>query len=203
MRFFPYQPVHGSLIAVFTITFPNIVMSAWSSSGRLAEVEMRRKLVHFIIPTAITMTLLTFAVYYVFLNRAPTPGFHTWVTEQLNYEDVRVFYAELGVTYALLMAGWLLLFFLQPPSRLWVGGAPLRGDKRLYKLVAFMVALFVLFLSVPIFQVWFKVTWLPYWTDYLIVVLFVAIWALLLSVIWRLGLIESIVNIVVGHKTRW
>ena len=199
MRFFPYQPVQGSLITVFTITFPNIVMSAWSSAGRLNEVEMRRKLVHFIIPTAITMTILTFAVYYVFLNRTPTPGFHAWVTEQLNYEDVQIFYAELGATYALLMAGWLLLFFLQPPSRLWVGGAPLRGDKRLYNLVAFMVALFVLFLSVPIFQVWFKVTWLPYWTDYLIVALFVAIWALLLSGIWRLRLIEPIENIFASH----
>jgi hypothetical protein len=93
------------------------------------------------------------------------------------------------------MAGWLLLFFLQPPSRLWVGGAPLRGDKRLYILVAIMVTLFVLVLSVPIFQVWFKVTWLPYLTDYLIVALFVAIWAFLLSVIWRLRLIETIANI--------
>jgi magnesium-transporting ATPase (P-type) len=199
MRFFPYQPVHGSLIAVFTITFPNIVMSAWSSAGRLTEVEMRRKLVHFIIPTAITMTLLTFVIYYVFLNRTPTPGFQTWVTEQLNYEDVRVFYAELGVTYALLMAGWLLLFFLQPPSRLWVGAAPLRGDNRLYSLVAIMITLFVLVLSVPILQVWFKVTWLPYWTDYLIVALFVSIWAFLLSVIWRLRLIELIANIFARH----
>jgi len=29
MRLFPFQPVHASLIAAFTITFPNIVMSAW------------------------------------------------------------------------------------------------------------------------------------------------------------------------------
>ncbi|MES0361809.1 MAG: HAD family hydrolase, partial [Anaerolineales bacterium] len=194
MRLFPYQPVHGSLIAVFTITFPIIVMSAWSSAGRLTEFEMRRKLANFIIPTAITMTILAFAVYYVFLNRTPTPGFNAWVTEKLNYANVQRFYAELGVTYALLIAGWLRLLFLQPPSRLWVGAAPLRGDKRLYRLVAFMVALFVLVLSVPIFQVWFKVTWLPYWTDYLIVALFVAIWALLLSVIWRLRLIEPIAN---------
>jgi magnesium-transporting ATPase (P-type) len=195
MRLFPYQPVHGSLIAVFTITFPIIVMSAWSSAGRLTEFEMRRKLANFIIPTAITMTILAFAVYYVFLNRTPTPGFNAWVTEKLNYANVQRFYAELGVTYALLIAGWLRLFFLQPPSRLWIGAAPLRGDKRLYSLVAIMIALFVLVLSVPIFQVWFKVTWLPYWTDYLIVALFAAIWALLLSVIWRLRLIESIVNI--------
>jgi magnesium-transporting ATPase (P-type) len=195
LRFFPFHPVQGSLIAVFTITFPNIVMSAWSAAGRLTEKEMRRKLVHFIIPTAITTTILTFAVYYVFWNRTPTPGFNDWVTEQLNFADVQIFYAELGVTYALLIAGWLRLFFLQPPSRLWVGGAPLRGDKRLYSLVAFMSALFVLVLSVPIFQVWFKVTWLPYLTDYLIVALFATIWALLLSVIWRLQLIESITNI--------
>jgi soluble P-type ATPase len=121
MRLFPYQPVHGSLIAVFTITIPSIVMSAWSSAGRLTEMEMRRKLVHFIIPTAITMTILAFTVYFIFLNRTPTPRFHAWVTEQLNFTDVQIFYAELSVTYALLIAGWLRLFFLQPPSRLWVG----------------------------------------------------------------------------------
>jgi len=200
MRLFPYQPVHGSLIAVFTITFPNIVLSAWSAVGRLTEFEMRRKLANFIIPTAITMTILAFAVYYVFLNRTPTPGFDAWVTEQLNYADARVFYAELGVTYALLIAGWLRLFFLQPPSRFWVGAAPLRGDNRLYSLVGCMIALFILVLSVPTFQVWFKVTWLPYLTDYLIVALFVAIWVLLLRVIWHLRLIEPILNMFVGHR---
>ena len=62
-----------------------------------------------------------------------------------------------------------------------------------------MVALFVLVLSVPIFQVWFKVTWLPYLTDYLVVALFVTIWALLLSVIWRLQLIESITSILARY----
>ncbi|MFC2025878.1 hypothetical protein ACFLUC_01655, partial [Chloroflexota bacterium] len=195
LRLFPYQPVHGSLIAVFTITFPSILMSAWSAAGRLTEQEMRRRLVHFIVPTAITTTILAFTVYYVFWNRTPTPVFYDWVTEQLNFANVQIFYAELAVTYALLIAGWLRLFFLQPPSKVWVGGAPLRGDKRLYSLVALMVALFVLILSVPIFQVWLKVTWLPYLTDYLIVALFVTIWTISLSVIWRLRLIETVTNI--------
>lgn len=194
MRLFPHQPVHGSLIAVFTITLPNIVMSAWSSAGRLTTIEMRRRLLNFIVPTAITLTILTFAVYFVFLNRLPSPNFSAWVTKHLNYANVQVFYAELGVTYALLVAGWLRLFFLQPPSKFWIGAAPLRGDKRVYSLVAFMVASLIFVISVPTFQVWFKMTWLPYWTDYLIIAMFVAIWVFLLNIIWRFRLIESIMN---------
>jgi hypothetical protein len=140
------------------------------------------------------MPLLAFGVLIIFLNRTPTPEFSNMVTNLFDIDDVDLFYAQLAVTYALLFAGWLRLLFLQPPSKLWVGGAPLRGDQRVVGMLIFTIIVFVLFFSIPIFQELLTMTWLPYLSDYLLVTLCTLVWALAVSVLWRSGLVEPIAN---------
>ncbi len=192
---FPYTSTQGGIINVFAITIPNIVLSAWSASGRLTGPEMRRLLIRFIFPIGFTLPLLAFGVFSVFLNRIPPSEFSNLVTSHSAVDDAGLFYAQLAVTYALLFAGWLRLFFLQPPSKLWVGGAPLRGDRRVVGMVIFTITVFVLFFSIPLFQELLTMTWLPYLQDYLLVTLCTLVWAVTVSVIWRFRLIEPIANL--------
>ncbi len=191
---FPYTAAQGGILTVFAITIPNIVLSAWSASGRLSGPEMRRLLIRFIAPVGFTMPLLAFGVFSIFINRIPSLEFSNLVTNIFEVDDAGLFYAQLAVTYALLFAGWLRLFFLQPPSRLWVGGAPLRGDRRVYGMVAFTIIVFVLFFAIPIFQDLLTMTWLPYLQDYLLVTLCTLVWAVIVSAIWRFRLIDPIAN---------
>lgn len=191
---FPYTAAQGGILTVFAITIPNIVLSAWSASGRLSGPEMRRLLIRFIVPVGFTMPLLAFGVFSIFINRIPSSEFSSLVTNVFEVDDAGLFYAQLAVTYALLFAGWLRLFFLQPPSKLWVGGAPLRGDRRVVGMVTFTIIVFVLFFAIPIFQDLLTMTWLPYLQDYLLVTLCTLVWAVIVSAIWRFRLIEPIAN---------
>jgi len=140
-------------------------------------------------------------VFAVFMNRIPPPEFTTLVISKFEVDDAGIFYAQLAVTYALLFAGWLRLFFLQPPSKLWVGGAPLRGDRRVIGMVVFTIIVFVVFFSIPIFALLLDMTWLPYLSDFLLVTLCALVWAITVSIIWRTGLIDPIAN--QFTHTRW
>jgi len=167
---FPYQSTQGGVASVFTITIPNIFLVLWASANLLTQASMRRQLLRFIIPVALTLAILVGGIFTFFNTRDGDPA-----------------YANLAVTYALLLAGWVRVFFVQPPSKFWVGDTPLRGDLRVYRVVFGSALLLTVFLLFPFFQESFKITALASWWDFSIVVMAVLAWALTLRTVWRVG----------------
>lgn len=174
---FPYHPTQAGIVSLFTVALPGIFLSVWAGAGRVTGPGMRRQLTHFIIPTAITLALLTWGVWLFFLSR---------------YQNEE--YAQLAVTYALLAAGWLRVLFVQPPTKFWVGGAPLRGDRRVVRVVIGAIVLFLVIISMPFFQEIMRITWMRSLQDYLLVFLAVVVWAFTTRTIWRSKWLESIIN---------
>jgi cation-transporting ATPase E len=174
---FPYHPTQAGVISAFTIAIPNAFLSAWAAAGRVTGGIIRRGLARFIIPAALTGALLAWLVYILFLSRT---------------QDVK--YAQLAVTFALLMAGWLRVLFVQPPTSFWVGGAPLRGDRRVIGLVIASVLIFAAILAVPLFRDLLRINFLDSVADYGLVSLAVAIWMLLLRAIWRSKILEPLID---------
>ena len=174
---FPYHPTHAGVVSLFTITFPNILLTFWSATGMMSKEIMRRRLAHFVIPASIASSILTWVVYYWFFIS----------TSSVNY-------AMLAVMYVLLFTGWLRVLFLQPPSQIWVGGAPLRGDRRVIWLILSVALLFAVVVSIPFFQDALHITWLSPLLDYLWVILAVIIWAFALRTVWRSKLFRSFIN---------
>ncbi len=174
---FPYHPTHAGVVSLFTITFPNILLTFWSATGMMSKEIMRRRLAHFVIPASIASSILAWVVYYWFYLS----------TSSVNY-------ALLAVMYALLLAGWLRVLFLQPPSQIWVGGAPLRGDRRVIWLILSVALLFAVVVSIPFFQDALHIIWLSPLVDYLWVILAVFIWAFVLRTVWRSKLFRSFIN---------
>jgi cation-transporting ATPase E len=170
LQHFPYRPVQASVASVFTITIPNIFLVVWASSKRLTEKSIRRQLTRFITPVTLALTAL---VYGLFL-------FFSETSNDLEY-------ARLAVTYGLLLAGWLRVLFVQPPTRFWAGGAPLRSDPRIFRVVIFCVLLLIGILLIPFFNDRFYITLLASWSDFSIVVLAVIGWAMILKIIWWLS----------------
>ena len=190
---FPYNSTQGGIISAFTITIPNIILSAWSASGKLSGAEMRRRLIRFIVPTSITLAILILSVFRVFWQLDLPADFPAKMLQDLKITNSRLFYAQLSVTYALLFAGWLRLLFLQPPTQFWVAGAPLRGDRQVYYVVlgtAGFLAFLLVFPFLPL-QEWFRITWLPRISDYLLIGIMVIIWTLALRLVWRVGWTDS------------
>jgi cation-transporting ATPase E len=77
--------------------------------------------------------------------------------------------------------------FLQPPTKFWVGGAPLRGDRRVIGLVIASIIVFIVVLIFPWLplQEWLRITWLPSLQAYLFIAILVLVWAAVLRTVWR------------------
>ena len=201
---FPYHPTQGGVINAFAIVVPNILLPVWAAGGRLDTKEIRKRLFHFIIPTAFLLSILGTVVYTLFLrmdfgaNYPPAE-----LVKELKISDPQMFFARQAVVYAFLFAGWLRVFFLQPPSKFWVGGASFRGDRRVIGLVIASIITFIVVLIFPVLplQEWLRITWLPSLRDYLIIAGFVAVWAIVLRTIWRWRLKR--LGIDYHSKKRW
>ena len=185
---FPYHPTQGGVISAFAIVIPNILLPIWAAGERLDLNAIRRRMIHFIVPTAVLLSILGAIVYILFLRLDFGPHFPPAdLVKQLKITDPQAFFAQQAVVYAFLFAGWLRIFFLQPPSKFWVGGAPLRGDRRVIGLVIASIIAFIVVLIFPWLplQEWLRITWLPSLKDYLIIAGLVLVWAVLLRTIWR------------------
>lgn len=185
---FPYHPTQGGVINAFAIVIPNILLPIWAAGERLDLKAIRRRMIHFIVPTAVLLSILGAIVYILFLRLDFGTHFPPAdLVKQLKITDPQVFFAQQAVVYAFLFAGWLRIFFLQPPTKFWVGGAPLRGDRRVIGLVIASIIAFIVVLIFPWLplQEWLRITWLPSLKDYLIIAGLVLVWAVLLRTIWR------------------
>ena len=172
---FPYISKQGTIIAVITLSLPGIALSLWASPGILPTKDLRWLLLRFAIPAAITISMVGAAVYLVFQERSGSMA-----------------YAQLGLIYALVGMGLMLVIFLKPPGRLFAGGAPVSGDWRFVGVVLVLMALFLLVAPLPITDQFLGLTTLEEASDYAIVGAAVAAWAVALRAIWWiLSLIEK------------
>jgi len=170
---FPYNPTQAGVITAFTIAAPNIFLSVWAAAGRVSDRAVYRQLARFIIPASIFLAALAWIVYEIFMQRTGD-----------------LIYVQLTVAYALLAAGWLRVFFVQPPTPFWTGGAPLRGDKRVIPLVLVLIAAFFVILLFPLLQELLSISWLNSLADYALVVMLSILGMLSLRAIWRIRLFE-------------
>ena len=145
---------------------------------------MRRSLGHFIIPAGIITSILGLAVFYLFRGL---------------YADID--YVQLVVVWALLFGAWLRVFFLLPPTPFWVGGEPLRGDKRIVWLVLIIALIFAVIAAIPLALDLLRIAWPTSILDYVLIALAAAIWAIILRTTWRARLTGSLVDYVMKDRS--
>jgi cation-transporting ATPase E len=126
---------------------------------------------HFVFPAAFIVAVFGIGVYLVFLQ----------VTDDVDL-------ARCALTTTTVLCGLLLVLFVEPPTKLWVGGDELSVDKRPAVLAVVMLMLFAVILWVPGLRASFELTTLD-WTQYGMIVAAVAVWAVTLQYIWRQRLV--------------
>jgi len=164
---FPYISKQGTIIAVITLSLPGVALSLWASPGILPTKDLRWLLLRFAIPAAITISAAGAAVYLVFQERSGSMA-----------------YAQLGLIYALVGMGLMLVIFLKPPGRLFAGGAPVSGDWRFVVVVLVLLALFLLVAPLSLTEQFLGLETLEEAADYAIVGATVVGWAVALRTIW-------------------
>jgi hypothetical protein len=134
---------------------------------------MRDRVVHFALPAGLTVSAIALGVHFLFRE---TTG------------DVA--YAQLTTAYIVTACGLLLVVFVQPPIRAWVGGDVFSGDRRPALLVLVLSVLFIVASFIRLAQHFLHVAPLRRIEDYVVIAIIAALWALGLRLVWRVRPLE-------------
>ena len=201
---FPLEPKQVSILALLTVGAPTLVMAIWAYPQSSIEQGLGRSLWQFVLPAAITVSVIALLVYlgeyYV------TLGLRTitlWEGNKHQLSEAAFLAASVAPSRAVaqtslttftVMCGIFLLLFIEPPSKFWVGGHQLRGDKRFYYLALAMIAAYGLLLAIPPLRNLFDLTILGFF-DYLFIGLLVVVWLFVVRWFWRSHLIDRFLGL--------
>lgn len=187
---FPLVNKHSALLAMFGVGLPTAVFPIWAKPGKtLRKRNMVRSLLHFTIPATLSMTIVALIVYLLYLVRAIIDLPVGVEFSQVDYRLPRT-----ALVTILVMCHLLLLPFLKPPSKLWVGGEPLNRDWRytIASLVLFIT--FIAVLIIPETQKFFELAQLNLF-DFIFLILIALEWCFIQRAIWRSRFLDKFLGV--------
>lgn len=178
-RIFYYHPTQGGVVVFITVIVPSLGLTLWASSGAVPRQYMRSRMVHFVVPAAVTMAAATLAISTIFGRGL-----------------VDIAYSQLAVAQGLVLMGLIIIIFVQPPTRFWVGGDVLSGDWRNTYMAIGLLLVFILATILPLTQELFRLTTLQDAWAYAIIGAVTILWTFLVRAIWRAPWLNRYVGIV-------
>jgi cation-transporting ATPase E len=172
---FPVTPKDNSILALLTVGIPILAIAAWARPGKPTQ-SIVQTMGHFVYPAAASISLFALIIYLVFLQS--TGAVHL---------------ARSALTTFTILCGLLLVPFVEPPGRFWVGGDEYNGDRRPSYLAVGMLALFILILFITPIRSFFGLYLLKF-TDYAILFGAALVWGFLQRWIWRENLYEKLMR---------
>jgi cation-transporting ATPase E len=148
---FPYVPKHATLVTLFTVGIPTFALAAWAKPGTVPKEGLIRAVTHFVFPAAISTFLFGLIIYTVAfgLTHSDVEARSFTITQEeidrfrisagIDYEiidseeyasEVATLVAQSALTTFTLIAGLVLVVFVEPPTEFFVGGDIFSGDKR-------------------------------------------------------------------------
>ena len=147
-------------------------------------------MLHFVLPASLTMSIFGLLVFAGFLavgvqeSLLANPFLNSRGVLQQALPQAQTALAEFSI-----LCGLLLIVFVEPPGKFWVGGDEYSGDRRPTFLALGLTVIFVVFLVVPSLGGFFDFVPLS-GLAYLALAGAVVLWALLLRWAWRSKLVE-------------
>jgi len=183
---FPFAPKQKSILTFITASIISVALAAWAQPGPSSGDKLFRTLIHFILPAVITQSLAGFVVYSVTLLLAQ---------QQIsnNPADV-VLIAQSALTTFAVFSGLLLVPFVVPPTKFWVGGSELSGDWRPTLLALGMLIVFLIMVAIPAIRAFFSLVPLDS-IDYVLIGLITVTWGLIQRWLWRIHLLERFLQL--------
>jgi cation-transporting P-type ATPase E len=192
---FPFAPKQASLLALFTVGIPTLALAAWARPGPSSRRGLVRSLLHFVLPAALTLSLVGLAVYGWYL----VTSYEAFLGNNQTLSEGELFgralaIAQSALTTVTILCGLLLIPFVEPPTRAWVGGNRLAGDWRPTLLAMAMAVVYGLILAMAPLRAFFELTSLAP-LDYATLVAVAAVWAYLLRFTWRHQLLDRFLSL--------
>jgi cation-transporting P-type ATPase E len=193
---FPLELRQGSLVTLFSVGIPTIVLAVWARPGPAPQGGLARRLVHFILPPVLLTSalglLLFVGSYSLRLVEAGTFGARS---SSALLDDVPA--AQTTLTAFLVLCGLFLIIFVEPPTPWWVGGNALSGNRRPTLLAVGLMATFVVITLVPPLRAVFVLAPLGP-QEFLLLALAVGAWVLLVRATWRARLLSRYLSVDLG-----
>lgn len=187
-KLFPFVPKHASLLTLITVGFPTFALAAWARPG-VPRYNLPRSLLHFVFPAALTFAGGVLTVYAVYLWKYWYPVAGDGLAEAYG-----ISLAQSALTTTTIFMGLVLVVFVEPPTRFWVGGDELSSDRRPAVLAVCMFVLFMLLMLTDSLREFFEFERLSL-SDYLLIGGVTVFWTFLIRAIWRHNLFERLLGI--------
>ena len=190
---FPLAVRNSSVITLLTVGIPSIFLALWARPGVRSRTTLSRDLRRFVLPAAAFSSLIGLGVFYGtielrlwslgLLGGSPNAA----VLERATRESVP--FAQTALSAFLVFCGLLLVILVKPPTRWWVGGEELSGDRKPALLaVGLMLAFLVISVTPPLRTL---AALSPLEPRYLpLIVAALVAWLFLVRSFWRGQLIE-------------
>ena len=188
---FPLLNKHSAVVTLISVGFPSFCIPLWAKPGMLPRRSLVRSLLHFTLPATLTLTLVALGVYLAYLV--------VTVLGSLEQNSVIISNQLLSVPRSalvtiMILCGLLLVPFMKPPTKSWVGGEPFSGDWR-YSLVALgLLGIYIAILAVPPLREFFELSLLSK-HDYVVIAWVALAWCLLLRYVWRAKLLDRFLGV--------
>jgi cation-transporting ATPase E len=176
---FPLELRQGSLVTLFSVGVPTILLAIWARPGPTPQGTLTRRLLHFIMPPALltsALGLILFAAVY----------------GQRQVDSLPV--AQTTLTAFLVLCGLFLVIFVEPPTPWWAIGNGYAGDWRPTWLAVGMMVAFVLILLAPPLRMLFALQPLGL-NEFAALAITLGAWLLALRTAWKYRLMSRLLDV--------
>jgi cation-transporting ATPase E len=216
----PFIPTHVALLVFMTVAVPTFALALWARPGNIRRQGLLRSISHFVFPAAATIFLFGLLTYLIaflvvinddsLLNVTPAEIADFVRYTGIDYElglglgeddpnrayriEVALLAAQTALTLFTTLAGLILVIYVEPPIRWFVGGDVYSGDWR-----PTILALALMLALIPVNTVdssrrFFQLLVLPGW-GYGVIIAITLGWALTVRYVWRRNLFERFLGL--------
>jgi cation-transporting ATPase E len=186
---FPLLNKHSAIVTLIGVGIPTMFVPIWAQPGEQPKQGVVRSMLHFVLPSTISITLVSLTVFLFYLVNAALDLPAGVEMTKLDYTAPRT-----ALVTILVFCELLLIPFLKPPTRHWVGGEPLSGDWRYTILASIMVIVYLAILFVPPIRTFFELSALSL-TDCAFLGLVAAEWTLIVRWMWRTRFFDHVLGV--------
>ncbi|MDX2077396.1 MAG: HAD-IC family P-type ATPase, partial [bacterium] len=183
---FPFIPKHASLLTLLSVGIPTLGIAAWARVG-VPTRNLMRDIIHFILPSAMSIAGVALSVYVIFFHLHVYPA-----TPELA--DVALNYARTALTTAIIFMGLGLIVFVEPPIHFLSGGSNFSGDWRPTISAGVMLGIYFLLVLIEPTRQFFELELLSL-NDYVLISGLVLAWGIALRFIWKFKVLERFLGI--------
>ncbi len=182
---FPITPIHQSLLSLFTVGIPVLVLAAWARPGKPGG-RLILSVIQFMLPAGTTLGVvgvLVYVLYYVGLLRGAGIQDVLGTIDPLVYAPILEM-ARTMLTTVTTIGGLIAILLVEPPTRFWASGEAPSGDLRPTWLALGLLALYLLIMFIPDWRAFFELSALE-GRDWLLVAGALALWTLAMRFLLR------------------